>query len=233
MVKAKISPALVALFYTPILLSLFEYVFLPSRVEHWLNEPVFGMAQPPTLPAGVIWAAACFVGYLVIPMGIHKFYFSGNLREIGLSRRDFTKHLPVYLGLFLIMLIPIFIAADQTSFQRTYPFIPEVKRDLTKFLIWEAVYVLQFFSLEFFFRGYLLMTLEKVTGAAMAIAIMVIPYVMIHFHKPMLETFGALFAGIFLGYLALRYKTWLGGAVLHSLVAITMDTIAVYKAGLF
>ncbi len=228
-----LSPSFVALIYTPILLTIFEYWFLPSRVEFWLNEPVMGFRQAPTLPAGLIWTLACAVGYTLIPMSIHKFYFKRNLREIGLSRKDFMSHLPTYLGLFALMVIPIFIAAQMPSFQNTYPFISEVKSDFSKFLVWEVAYVSQFFALESFFRGYLLMTLEKAVGAANAIGIMVIPYAMIHFHKPPAETFGAIVAGIALGYLALKYKTWMGGAVLHSLVAITMDTIAVYRAGLF
>lgn len=229
--KKNITPAFVALIYTSILLTIFEYWFLPFRVEGWLQTNIIYMG--PTLPAGVIWGIACLIGYAVVPMLITKFYFKKDLKEIGLSSHDFLKHLPVYVGLFLLMVIPIFIAASMPGFQNVYPFIPEVKRDLGKFIIWEIAYICQFFALESFFRGYLLMTLEKVVGASLAIAIMVIPYAMIHFHKPALETFGAIGAGIILGHMALKYRTWMGGAVLHSLVAITMDTIAVSKAGLF
>lgn len=229
--KINLSPALIALLYTPILLTIFEYWFLPSRVEKWLHGS-YGYTGP-TLPAGVIWGIACVVGYAVIPFLITKFYFKESLKNIGLSFHDFVKHLRVYLGLYALMVIPIFIAASLPGFQNTYPFVPEVKHDMGKFIVWEIFYIAQFFALESFFRGYLLMTLEKVVGASLAIGIMVIPYAMIHFHKPPLETFGAIGAGIILGHLALKYRTWMGGAILHSLVAITMDLIAVSKAGLF
>jgi membrane protease YdiL (CAAX protease family) len=62
---------------------------------------------------------------------------------------------------------------------------------------------------------------------------MVVPCCMIHFHKPMLEALGAIVAGVFLGFLALRDRSWYGGALLHSLVAVSMDLLAVSRAGLF
>ena len=101
--------------------------------------------------------------------------------------------------------------------------------DRTTLLIWESAYVLQFFALESFFRGYLLFTAERVAPRA-AIAIVAAPYTMIHFHKPFPECMGALGAGLLLGYLALRYRSFWGGFVLHSLVAVTMDLLAVGQA---
>jgi uncharacterized protein len=66
-----------------------------------------------------------------------------------------------------------------------------------------------------------------------AIAVMVVPYTMIHFHKPFPETFGAIVAGTILGFLSLKYRSWLGGALLHSLVALTIDFLSSHQAGLF
>ena len=127
----------------------------------------------------------------------------------------------------------IYLAFQRPEFAQLYPFVPEAKQTMSKFLTWEVAYVLQFFALESFFRGYLLFTIEKVSGKWMAIATMVVPYTMIHFHKPFPETFGAVAAGIALGWLSLRYRSFLGGALLHSLVAITMDCLSASKSGLF
>ncbi len=68
---------------------------------------------------------------------------------------------------------------------------------------------------------------------AVAIAAMVVPYTMIHYHKPMLEALGAIIGGCLLGYLALRYRSWVGGAFLHASVALTMDSAAVITSGKF
>ena len=56
---------------------------------------------------------------------------------------------------------------------------------------------------------------------------MVIPYVMIHFGKPYPETFAAIVAGVLLGWMALRSRSFLWGAALHWAVAITMDTLVI------
>ena len=66
-----------------------------------------------------------------------------------------------------------------------------------------------------------------------SIWIMMIPYMMIHFQKPMPETIGAIFAGIILGTLSLKSRSiWLGVAI-HYSVAITMDLAALWQKGYF
>jgi len=55
---------------------------------------------------------------------------------------------------------------------------------------------------------------------------MMVPYAVIHWHKPPLECFGAIIAGIALGALSLRFRSWYGGAVLHMLVGATMDILS-------
>ena len=95
-------------------------------------------------------------------------------------------------------------------------------------LIWEAGYAVQFFALEFFFRGFLLFALAKRFGAH-AIFIMTLPYVMIHFGKPVVETFAATLAGIALGTLALRTRSIFGGVVIHTAVGWSMDFFALMQ----
>ena len=58
----------------------------------------------------------------------------------------------------------------------------------------------QFIGVEVFFRGFLVLGLAPRMGV-MAVYVSVIPYVMIHFAKPMLETLGAIVAAIALGHL--------------------------------
>jgi membrane protease YdiL (CAAX protease family) len=57
--------------------------------------------------------------------------------------------------------------------------------------------------------------------------VMVVPYCMIHYGKPMPETLGAIVAGIVLGTLAMRTRSIWGGVLIHIAVAITMDMMAV------
>lgn len=65
-----------------------------------------------------------------------------------------------------------------------------------------------------------------------AVFVMVLPYCMIHFEKPLLESLAAIVAGVALGALSYRYRSiWLGIA-LHCSVALTMDVMALWRKGL-
>jgi membrane protease YdiL (CAAX protease family) len=91
--------------------------------------------------------------------------------------------------------------------------------------MWEALYAAQFLALEFFFRGFLLQGLRRALGAN-AIFVMLVPYCMIHFGKPLPETLGAIGAGLILGTLAMRTRSIWGGVLIHVGVATTMDVLA-------
>jgi membrane protease YdiL (CAAX protease family) len=230
--KFKNFEAPIFLVYRAFVLVLMEYFFIPPKTQMLLTG-VTTLWTPPSLPAGLIWSASCLIGFLILPTLMTKFLFGNPLGEMGYSVAGFISHLKTYLLLFAGMAPLIYIASTRPDFARLYPFVPEAGRSLSSFLTWEIAYVLQFFALESFFRGSLLFTLNKHMEKWTAITVMVVPYTMIHFHKPVLETLGAILAGLALGWLSLRYKSWLGGAVLHSLVAVTMDSLSVSKTGLF
>ena len=67
--------------------------------------------------------------------------------------------------------------------------------------------------------------LRRAFGAN-AIFVMIVPYCMIHYGKPMSETLGAIGAGIILGTIAMRTKSIWGGVMIHIGVATTMDVLA-------
>ena len=87
------------------------------------------------------------------------------------------------------------------------------------------MYAAQFLALEVFFRGFLLAGLRRAMGAN-AVFVAMVPYVMLHFGKPLPETLGAVVTGIVLGTLALRTRSIWGGVVIHIAVAVTMDLLA-------
>ena len=90
------------------------------------------------------------------------------------------------------------IASQTAGFYKIYPFYKLANRSAFDFWAWQAIYAVQFLSLEFFFRGFILKAIAPRLGSA-AIFVMVVPYCMIHFGKPMPETLGAIIAGTVLG----------------------------------
>lgn len=175
------------------------------------------------------WAVGLMVAYVLLPAFLVRFAFRERLADYGTKLRGLTSGWWAYLLMYLFML-PFLLAVSQTdSFQHTYPFyrLRGGEPLWPRFLAWELLYAMQFVTLEFFFRGFLVHGLRKRFGAY-AIFAMMVPYCMIHFGKPVLETCGAIAAGIILGFMSLKTRSiWLGAA-LHIAVAWTMDAAAIW-----
>lgn len=208
----------IALVYTAAHLSAIEFWFLTTAVQRRIDP----RQRAVSLEAGATWAIWTTVLELVVPLLLIKLVHRRRIRDHGWRFEGLGRHIWIYLGLFVLMVPVVYWASLREDFTVRYPFVPAARRDFAVFLRWEALYLLQFFALESFFRGYLLFTLERSFGWN-ACLIMAVPYCAIHWHKAPLECFAAIFAGVFLGGLALRFRSWYGGAVLHSLVALMMD----------
>jgi hypothetical protein len=218
----------VAFAYCALVLTLLEYDFLAPRVlaSGWLEASAPADRQ---FHASLVWASATITFFLVVPLLIVRLWHKEPLSSIGLRVAGVGRHLWVYLGLFALMVPVLLVVSRRPDFLDTYPFVRRAISDRRVLMLWESVYVVQFFALEAFFRGYLLFTTARVAPRA-AIAVVAAPYTMIHFHKPFPECLSALGAGLLLGFLALRYRSFLGGVILHALVAVTMDVLAVRRA---
>jgi len=217
-----------ALLYTAVVLSTMEYWLIPSR-SHLTGLPGL-LPGPRDLAAGLVWVASTLLLFLVLPALFVRFAHREALSSIGWDPRGFLRHLPIYLLLYALTLPLVLYASRRPDFLALYPFVPSARTGTTVLVVWEIAYALQFVALEAFFRGYLLFTCERLMGAT-AVFVMVVPYTMIHFHKPFPECLGAVVAGTVLGVLALRYRSFWGGALVHLLVALTMDLLAVLHAG--
>ena len=215
--------AVVVLLTVAVSLALQEYfgerVYYQKLFPHDPADPYW------TLKGYVWWSGWRFFGYVVLPAITIWLMPGERLRDYYLSTRAFLRHIWIYVALFLVVLPAVVIAAQYESFYRTYPFYKLANRSAFDFWTWQALYILQFLSLEFFFRGYMLRGLRSMGSTA--IFVMIIPYCMIHFGKPFTETMGAVVAGIVLGTLAMRTRSIWGGVLIHVGVALTMDLLAV------
>lgn len=128
--------------------------------------------------------------------------------------------------LYLVMLPLVYLASRQAGFQRSYPFFAFERLGFTSLLIGLGIRALGMFAWEFVCRGYLLFGFERRVGGPAAIAIQTIPFAVMHVGKPAPEAIGSVVAGIVLGIVALRNRSFIPGAVLHWLVAATLDIFA-------
>jgi membrane protease YdiL (CAAX protease family) len=175
------------------------------------------------------WAILIINIYAVIQMLIIRFGFKQSLSDYGLRFNGAFKDIQLYFVMLCIMIPLVLYCSTTKSFQSRYPFydLKPGEKPFPDFMIWELLYFLQFFALEFFFRGFVLHGLKNRFGFY-SVFIMTIPYCMIHFGKPLPETLAAIIAGIVLGVLSLKSRSiWLG-VLIHYSVAITMDLCALY-----
>src|SRR5262245_22755294 len=154
-------------------------------------------------------------------------------RDVGLTVEGKARDAWIYAALFVVFAPVVYLVSRRADFQSTYPFFRPRPGPLGwHFVAFEVAYCLQFLGVETFFRGVMTLGLKPALGRA-SILVMIAPYAMIHFHKPMLEAFGAIGAGLVLGSLAWRTGTVIWGWMLHYAVALSMDLLSLHQAGRF
>lgn len=180
------------------------------------------------------WALGAVLMYFVVPALVITFVFRQSLNDYGISPNQLWSGLWLY-GLMFAVMAPLLAYFSQTpGFQAKYPFYHLAPGEplWPRFWVWEVAYIVQFFALEFFFRGFLVHGTRHRFGFY-SIFVMMVPYCMIHFEKPWQETCGAIIAGIVLGAMSLKTRSiWLG-ALLHCAVALSMDFLALWHKGYF
>jgi hypothetical protein len=233
--------AVFALVYAAAGLTCISYLKSPDYfaaiTKHTPFAPTGSEAANPTnnnLYGLIWWVFVSVTFYFIVPALFVRFVQKRSLREIGLAFRIEREFFKLLFFCIAIMLPLVYLMSLTNGFSSKYPFLrvydgsPYLSSTL---LAWEMIYFLQFFGLEFFFRGFLVHSLKDALGKY-AIFVMTVPYTMIHFQKPMAEAFAAIVAGIFLGWLSYKNGTIWMGLILHCTVAFSMDILALYNKGL-
>jgi hypothetical protein len=156
--------------------------------------------------------------------------------KIGIKDINWMLKLPSsssskeYVQLYFVMLPILIFVATKPQFYQFYPLYRPTS--VIDWLYFEMIYLPQFFAVEFFFRGPALFLASKIKKD-IAPMIMMLPYALIHIHKPFPEAIGSMFAGLVLGHLALRSQSIWFGVILHMAIALSMDTLGLYFSGFF
>lgn len=205
----------------------------PNRpaTHHWQLLRPLTWAQDPTwneLYGLCYWSLTRSLGYFVVPALLMLFWRRDRLRDYGLSAKGFLSHAWIYALFFGIVLVAVVVVSHTGEFSNYYPFYRASNRSWFDFVVWELVYASQFFTLEFFFRGFLVFAGREAMGSGVIVA-MVVPYCMIHFGKPWAECLAAILAGTVLGTLSLKTRSIWSGFLIHVTVAVSMDLAALLQ----
>lgn len=128
------------------------------------------------------------------------------------------------------MLPLIVLAATQIDFLTLYPRARAIKHlELSSktwyYFAYEFCYSLDFVSIEFFFRGFLILSLAKICGSRCIIPVACF-YCSIHFGKPMAEAISSFWGGILLGIISYNTRSIWGGLIIHLGIAWLMESVS-------
>ena len=180
----------------------------------------------------VFWGVGQIFAYVVLPAIAIRLVLKERVSDYGLRVKGIGRHAPVYLVL-LACSVPFVVAASFTdAFQAKYPFYDLAPGEglWPGMALWWLVYGLQFVALEFFFRGFMVHGLSGLLGH-MSVFVMVVPYNMLHYGKPLAEALAAIVGGVVLGSLSLRSRSVWWGVGVHVAIAGTMDVAALVHKG--
>lgn len=172
------------------------------------------------------WYGCSLIVLGAVPVLFARLALGIPLREIGMGPGDWKFGLKAALVLYLLFLPFLVMVSFEATFQAKYPLFDDASRSWLHFLLYEGSYAVYFIGWEFIFRGFLLFGLKPAIGFY-AVFVQTIPFAILHFGKPQLETLAAVFAGILLGYVALRARSFWYCWLLHAAVAVTNDVLAI------
>jgi len=124
-----------------------------------------------------------------------------------------------HLLVVFIVGIPVLLISSRFSFLEDYYTIRDF--DLLKYSLETIVYM---FGWEFLFRGFLLFGLKD-KFKELSILVQMIPFVLLHFGKPEIETIGTIFMGIYFGYVVYRGNSYWPALIIHLFVNISFRFI--------
>jgi hypothetical protein len=172
----------------------------------------------------VYWFVGSLVLFFVVPLALAR-PFGVRVKELGTGVGDWRYGLKATAVLYLVML-PFVVAASYTpTFANHYPMSAGAAGSWRALGAYELSYGSYFMGWEFIYRGLLCVALYPRLGASV-ILLHTIPFAVMHAGKPEPEAYGSIVAGLALGVLAVRARSFWYGALLHALVAFTMDALA-------
>lgn len=157
--------------------------------------------------------------YAIVPLLVVVFGFGDRPARYGVRLGDWRMGLSLTLvGCAVMTPIVLWFAAQPDArdyYAPSWSNLPDVL--LTN--------VLDLFSSEFLFRGFLLFSLVRVMGP-IGVLVATLPFVFSHLTKPELELLSTLGGGMVYGWLAWRTESVLWGATAHTYILTLLIAVA-------
>ncbi len=136
-----------------------------------------------------------------------------------------------YSAALILVALPImYYGAGLSEFQDYYPLWKPASESPWNFILFESYVLALMFSCEFFFRGYLLTTLNNSSRFGNIMHALI--YMVAHVGKPWIEVFYSFGAGWVFGEVDTRCKSILPSLMMHYISSVIFDLMILYRAGI-
>lgn len=218
---------LLAFCVAPILAIIFRYYLSHRHATLWFLE-VLGKKEVTSHLVYWNWSAQSFLLWGVIPLILALAIHRLPPRQVGLTVGDWRAGAWLAAAPLGLMILLTALVSDWPDFLRTYPLERGAIGSWRLFWSAQAAMVVYMTGWEFFFRGYLIGILRKPFGLY-CIFIQMLPFVFLHFGKPLPETLGTILSGLYFGWMVWRTGSIYYGIILHIGVMFSMELFAVLR----
>jgi len=163
-------------------------------------------------PIGPPWVSS-LIYFAVLPI-LTIIILRKNPLDFGLRLGNF-KVWGFYVIVTVIVAIPILYVASRSSALAQYYTLRRF--DVVRYSLETSVYL---FAWEFIFRGFLLFGLRDKLQES-SILVQMVPFVLVHFGKPEIETISTILTGIYFGYVAYRGNSYWPAFIIHLFINIS------------
>ncbi|MCB9309659.1 MAG: CPBP family intramembrane metalloprotease [Lewinellaceae bacterium] len=218
----------IVLLSAPVLITLYRYLSMSENYRNYfpsLNADAEGI---------VISYKLQFVGFFVLmfilPLLHIAFWWKKPLEAFGFGLGDKRYGFRFLLLSFIFLVLPFAIGGSyDPSVNAEYPMAKPIL-DHHNFIVFYHLFYVAFYYIawEFYFRGYILFGLKDRYGAMEAILLQTISSCLIHIDKPFAEILLSIPVAIFLGYIALRTKSFWYVFLVHASLGVITDLLIIY-----
>lgn len=148
-----------------------------------------------------------------------------NLKDYGLQFGDVRGGLAYSVLLLMVASPMMFYGARLPSFKEYYPIVEVYSA--WEFVRFELLVGVVMLSTEFFYRGFLLQILNRITPKYGNLLHSFV-YMLVHYGKPGLEVPYSFVAGYAFGYVRMKTKSILPSFLMHYTSSIIFDLMVIY-----
>jgi membrane protease YdiL (CAAX protease family) len=163
-------------------------------------------------PIGPEWSNSLLY-YAVLPIIVIVVLLRKNVLDFGF-RLGNPRKWGIYVAATCLVSIPILYAVSRIPLFQSY-----YRVETFNFINYFLASCVSLLASEFLFRGFLLFGLKE-RLKEMSILVQMIPFVLVHFGKPELETLSTILTGVYFGYIVYRGNSYWPAFLIHLFINV-------------